>query len=132
MLIAELRKYDANLLEEQLEEFNSITDIQDRVGLRCLVLRALNRSWDAVSEAFSIKEYRPECYERLLYAIAKDLESKGLPYEAARIRAKMELSILEEKNYPFANQFPIGSDAPLVSILCKLAVTRIKEMIKNE
>ena len=131
-LVSELKKYNPEVLEEQLEEFDSIKEVLDRVGLRCLVLRALGRSWDAVSEASRIKDSDHKFYKRLIYAIADDLEAKGLPFEAARVRARIEPLLLKQKNYPFADEFPVDSDAPLVSILCKLATSKIKGVIENE
>ncbi|APB34625.1 hypothetical protein GlitD10_2292 [Gloeomargarita lithophora Alchichica-D10] len=126
-LISKLKKCDVNSLESQLKELESLRDIGDRVGLRCLILRALDRSWDAVTEAFCIKADDPQKYHRLLNAISTELESKGLPYEAARIRAKVHRKLPNE--YPFSEKFPTDDHSPLVAILCKLAVNRIKSEV---
>ncbi len=127
-LISKLKKHDTNFLENQFREMEEVTDIEDRVGLRCLMLRALDRSWDAVAEASRIRALNRKQYHRILLAIADEMEAKRLPYEAARIRARVRSSHLQEQQYPFADEFPIDSDSPLVSILCKLAVDRIKLM----
>lgn len=131
-LIKKLKTHDVNVLENQLKEIELASDTGDRVGLRCLILRALNRSWDAVAEASRIKNYNFQEYSRLLHAIANDLESQGLFYEAARVRIKVNSCSLEATNYPYAEEFPWDSDSSLVSILCKLAVEKIKARIRNE
>ena len=133
-LIKKLKTCDVSVLENQLKEIESVSDIRDQVGLRCLILRALNRSWDAVAEASRIKNSQQNLqeYSRLIHAIAADFESQGLFYEAARVKIRAGLRPLEIRSYPFAEEFPWDSDSPLVSILCRLAVSKIRGRIQND
>jgi hypothetical protein len=68
-LLALSRRSDRELREE-LEQVPP-----GMVSLRCLLLRALNRSWEAVACAASLEGSDPGEFRRLLLAIANGLES---------------------------------------------------------
>jgi hypothetical protein len=112
-----------------LQEFNLLQPEQvpsdsDRIPLRCLLLRSLGLYWDAVKEASLLKEIDTKEYERIILAIANELEKKQLIYEAARVRMKIGISI--PKDYPFREEI-IKQDSSLVSLLCCAAIKKIKE-----
>ncbi|MFB2838476.1 hypothetical protein [Floridanema evergladense] len=112
--IAKLRKNSSNLLKE-LEQIPS-----NNISLRCLLLRAMHRSWEAVDLAFELHETDREEYQRLLAAIAQDLENKNLLYEAARVRIKLGQSL--PNNYPFPEI--AEKSGSLLSLLCQAFIER--------
>ncbi len=66
--------------------------LQDRPSLRCLLLRAGGRSWEAARFASKAWEQDPSERRRVIRAIADDLERGSglpmrLPFEASRVRA---------------------------------------------
>lgn len=112
--IVKLRNNSANLPQE-LEQIPS-----NNISLRCLLLRAMHRSWSAVDLAFELHETNQEEYQRLLAAIAQDLENKNLLYEAARVRIKLGQSL--PNDYPFPEI--AEKSGSLLSLLCEAFVER--------
>jgi mRNA-degrading endonuclease RelE of RelBE toxin-antitoxin system len=112
-----------NLVEELLQ-IEQISITVDRISLRCLILRCLGNSWQAVSEASNIQDIDPLEYHRLLCSIAKDLESKELLYEAARVKNKIGVPI--PQTYPFQMEMGMNEEKDsFVSILCNAAIGTI-------
>ena len=112
--LVKLRNNYANLPKE-LEQIPS-----NNISLRCLLLRAMHRSWEAVDLAFALKENNCEEFQRLLINIAQDLEKNNLPYEAARVRMKLG------KSWPNDYPFPeiAEKSGSLLSLLCQAFVER--------
>ncbi|MEC4813003.1 MAG: hypothetical protein SAK29_06985 [Scytonema sp. PMC 1069.18] len=120
--IARLRKHSQQHLQN---EFNNTHDI----SLRCLLLRAMQYSWEAVAEASNFQNSDFKQYERLLNSIAKDLEAKGLPYEAARVRAKLD-DCNTNLNLPFWQEVnhPSNQSQSLVTLLCQAFTSRLTNL----
>ncbi|MGA9381128.1 MAG: hypothetical protein WBV73_20390, partial [Phormidium sp.] len=112
--LVKLRNNYANLPQE-LEQIPS-----NNISLRCLLLRAMHRSWEAVDLALALKEHNCEEFQRLLTSIAQDLEKNNLPYEAARVRMKLG------KSWPNDYPFPeiAEKSGSLLSLLCQAFVER--------
>jgi mRNA-degrading endonuclease RelE of RelBE toxin-antitoxin system len=106
----------ANSLKEELKNVPS-----ENISLRCLLLRAMNCSWQAVEEASSFQHSNEKEYKRLVESIAKDLEHKNLVYEAARVREKIGKPI--PKDYPWSDKIANRSGS-LVSLLCQAMLDR--------
>ncbi len=106
----------SNSLQEELENVPS-----DNISLRCLLLRAMNCSWQAVEEASRFQNSNQEEYKRLVESIAKDLEHKNLVYEAARVREKIGQPI--PKYFPLSDKIANRSGS-LVSLLCQAMLDR--------
>lgn len=106
----------ANSLKEELKNVPS-----ENISLRCLLLRAMNCSWQAVEEASSFQHSNEKEYKRLVESIAKDLEHKNLVYEAARVREKIGEPI--PKHFPFSDKIANRSGS-LVSLLCQAMLDR--------
>jgi len=121
-ILAALKNQDRDILREELAQTKFIFSLIDRVQLRCLILRSLDRSWEAVDEAAQIAQDYPQQYHRLLKAIADELVAKGLIYEAARIREKIGLPLPRE--YPFSDAIN-GQTGSLISLLCQAAIAKI-------
>lgn len=121
-IVAALKNQDRDILHEELDQTKFIFSVIDRVQLRCLILRSLDKYWEAVDEAAEIEQDYPQEYHRLLNAIADELVVKGLIYEAARIRAKIGLPLPRE--YPFSDAIN-GQTGSLVSLLCQAAIAKI-------
>lgn len=66
--IALLSQHSQQHLNDELKNTQSIS-------LRCLLLRAMQRSWQAVAEASRLQNSNFQEYERLLNSIARDLEA---------------------------------------------------------
>jgi mRNA-degrading endonuclease RelE of RelBE toxin-antitoxin system len=112
------------ILVQELGQLDRVSTTVDRTSLKCLILRCLGNSWQAVNEASKIQEIDPFEYYRLLCSIATDLESKELWYEAARVKNKIGVPI--PQTYPFYTEIDINEEKDsLTSILCKLAIGRI-------
>jgi mRNA-degrading endonuclease RelE of RelBE toxin-antitoxin system len=105
-----------NSLKEELENVPS-----ENISLRCLLLRAMNCSWQAVEEASGFQKINEKEYKRLVESIAKDLEHKNLVYEAARVREKIGEPI--PKDFPFSDKIANRSGS-LVSLLCQAMLDR--------
>lgn len=105
-----------NSLKEELKNVPS-----KNISLRCLLLRAMNCSWQAVEEASGFQNTNEKEYKRLVESIAKDLEHKKLVYEAARVREKIGESI--PKDYPWSDKIANRSGS-LVSLLCQAMLDR--------
>jgi mRNA-degrading endonuclease RelE of RelBE toxin-antitoxin system len=116
--IAHLQSHCVNHLESELA-------VIPYVPLRCLLLRAMDHSWKAVSMAQQIKDTDPQQYSRIINSIARDLEGKNLPYEAARVRYHINQTFPEK--YPFPEI--IDRSGNLVSLLSQLIVSRSFEDI---
>lgn len=106
----------SNSLQRKLKNVPS-----DNISLRCLLLRAMNCSWQAVEEASRFKNSNQEEYKRLVESIAKDLEHKNLVYEAARVREKIGKPI--PKNFPLSDKIANRSGS-LVSLICQAMLDR--------
>ena len=106
----------ANSLKEELKNVPS-----ENISLRCLLLRAMNCSWQAVEEASGFQNTNEKEYKRLVESIAKDLEHKNLVYEAARVREKIGEPI--PKHFPFSDKIANRSGS-LVSLLCQAMLDR--------
>lgn len=105
-----------NSLKEELKNVPS-----ENISLRCLLLRAMNCSWQAVEEASGFQHSNEKEYKRLVESIAKDLEHKNLVYEAARVREKIGKPI--PKHFPFSDKIANRSGS-LVSLLCQAMLDR--------
>ena len=110
------------ILEKELLQIDVVNNNVYRISLKCLILRGLGHSWQAVYEASKLKEHNFHEYTRLLTAIANDLSAKGLLYEAARVRANLGIQL--PSKYPFINYFDENTDS-LISIICKSAIDKI-------
>lgn len=104
-----------NSLKEELENVPS-----ENISLRCLLLRAMNCSWQAVEEASGFQHSNEKEYKRLVESIAKDLEHKNLVYEAARVREKIGEPI---PDHPWSDKIANRSGS-LVSLLCQAMLDR--------
>jgi mRNA-degrading endonuclease RelE of RelBE toxin-antitoxin system len=132
--IAFLAKLDYNRIEEELKQTENIPQsIPQRITLRCLLLRAMELSWDAVAEASQLKDSDVKEYKRLLESIARDLEAKGLFYEAARVR---QLFGDDNKQYhmPFWQEISNAANQsqPLVSLLCQAFVSNFDNFMQTQ
>jgi hypothetical protein len=78
------------IAELERELVAATTTALSTVSLQCLLLRSMHRSWDAVQMARQLIGVDDLEYQRLIQAIATDLEQKRLPYEAARVRHLLE------------------------------------------
>ncbi|HBK99697.1 MAG TPA: hypothetical protein DD001_21440 [Microcoleaceae bacterium UBA10368] len=105
-----------NSLKEELKNVPS-----ENISLRCLLLRAMNCSWQAVEEASGFQHSNEKEYKRLVESIAKDLEHKKLFYEAARVREKIGEPI--PKHFPLSDKIANRSGS-LVSLLCQAMLDR--------
>jgi mRNA-degrading endonuclease RelE of RelBE toxin-antitoxin system len=123
--ISLLSQHSTSHLEGELQKTQNIF-------LRCLLLRSLGCSWEAVAEAEQLEKSDRQEYERLLERIAKDLELKNLPYEAARVRLLLgyrEASI----NLPFWEEVSTASNQsqPLVTLLCGAFTSRLDNFLQD-
>jgi mRNA-degrading endonuclease RelE of RelBE toxin-antitoxin system len=120
--IARLRKYSQQHLQDELNNLHS-------TSLRCLLLRAMQYSWQAVTEATHLQNSNVKEYNRLLDSIARDLEAKGLPYEAARVKAKLDDNNTNP-NLPFWQEVnhPSNQSQPLVTLLCQAFTSRLANL----
>lgn len=105
-----------NSLKEELKNVPS-----ENISLRCLLLRAMKCSWQAVEEASGFQNTNEKEYKRLVESIAQDLEHKNLVYEAARVREKIGKPI--PKDYPWSDKIANRSGS-LVSLLCQAMLDR--------
>ncbi len=121
--ISLLSQHPLELLQRELQQTESIS-------LRCLILRAMHCSWQAVAAASPLKNTDVPEYERLLKGIANDLERKRLPYEAARVRAYL-VDGNYKYNLPFWQEIinPSHQSKPLVSLLCEAFNHRLANLI---
>ncbi|MDJ0732722.1 MAG: hypothetical protein QNJ47_01335 [Nostocaceae cyanobacterium] len=121
------------LKTHSLEDLNAEIQqpIQD-ISLRCLLLRSIDKSWQAVAEIrkSELKKNNLPAYQRLLSNIAQDLENKQLPYEAARVRTFLD-DEYPPQNLPFWDEVnhPENSSQPLVTLLCQGFISRIDNLI---
>ncbi|BAZ42639.1 hypothetical protein NIES4101_86080 [Calothrix sp. NIES-4101] len=124
--IALLKQHSLEHLQHELQQTQNI-------HLRCLLLRAMGHSWEAVTEASLLKNSDIREYEHLLKAIAKDLEAKGMPYEAARVRANIANGNYKQ-NFPFWQEVNSQStpSLSLVNLLCQSFNARINKLIENQ
>jgi len=125
-LIERLSKCELKFLQQEFDLAANISEIYNRAAVKSLILRSLHRSWDAVNQAHQFMESMPQEYRRTLNAIAKELEDKQLPYEAARVRMKLDDKFPNE--YPFTKLIA-NNDKPLVSILCSMAIRILEEVV---
>ncbi|MEM7555491.1 MAG: hypothetical protein AAF378_15605 [Cyanobacteria bacterium P01_A01_bin.84] len=120
------------LQKSSVEVLNAELAQAENISLRCLILRAMQYSWEAVTQANILKASDEVEHKRLIISIAKDLEAKKLPYEAARVRAT-----LADGNYK--RDFPFWQDViesspqsqPLVSLLCKAFNYKLQNFLEN-
>lgn len=120
--ISRLSRHSVDHLQAELAQTQNIP-------LRCLLLRALGHSWQAVVEAESLKDVDKAEFESILKSIAHDFERKGLPYEAARVRTFIYGNHCQQ-NLPFGNDVISHSspEKPLVSLLCQAFMDRINNL----
>ncbi|MEM7579419.1 MAG: hypothetical protein ACFB02_16240 [Mastigocoleus sp.] len=123
--ISQLQQNSIKVLEAELVQVEDIS-------LRCLILRAMNRSWEALGEANTLKTFDETEYKRLVKSIAKDLEAKKLPYEAARIRATL-VDGKYQRDLPFWQEVIESSpqSQPLVSLLCRAFNNKLQHFLEN-
>ncbi|MBD2771022.1 DEAD/DEAH box helicase family protein [Iningainema tapete] len=121
--IAHLSKHSQQHLNDELKNTQSIS-------LRCLLLRAMQHSWQAVAEASKLQNSNFKEYERLLNSIARDLEAKGFPYEAARVKTQLRQDNANQ-NLPFWSEVshPSNQSKPLVTLLCQAFTDRLANLI---
>jgi mRNA-degrading endonuclease RelE of RelBE toxin-antitoxin system len=123
-----LRKHSHTHLTSELEKIPNIPS-NTNISLRCLLLRAMQSSWQAVAEATQLRDIDFKAYEYLLKSIAKDLEAKGLTYEAARVRSLIYPNN-HDKNFPFWQEIA-NSPQPIVSLLCQAFTSRLQQTLQN-
>lgn len=137
-LIEKLKNQSIELLFNELSQMDQIHDDVDRVPLKCLILRSMSRSWEAADEASKIKNGNTqEQYNRLINAIASDLENQGLVYEAARLKTRIGIPF--PPDYPFSESLvknPTWLNKPnLVSLLNRLftnkTITKLSDKKRN-
>jgi len=132
-LIEQLRNQSIEFRLNELSQIDQIRDAVDRVPLKCLILRSLSRSWEAFNEASLIENDQPQEYKRLLNAIASDLESQNLVYEATRLKAIIGIPLPED--YPFRESLEKHPswlrNSNFVSLLCNLTIDKITSKISN-
>lgn len=117
-----LATHSKESLEEELRQIKQIDSHSDRIPLQCLLLMALDSSWEAVKVASELQSINSQEYEDLILRIANKLQRKGLVYEAARVLTKIGMHIPE--NFPFRQE--ISSDEGyLISLLCNAAIEKI-------
>lgn len=121
-IIKALKTQSVDSLIEELKQIEGITSLIDRILLKCLILRSLNRSWEAVNEASQLQSENRNEYYRLLNVIADELENKQLIYEASRVRNKIGVPFPEK--YPFSDNITENKNS-LVSLLCHAAIKTI-------
>ncbi|KYC39715.1 hypothetical protein WA1_30770 [Scytonema hofmannii PCC 7110] len=123
--IALLSKHSQQHLQNELKNTHSIS-------LRCLLLRAMQCSWQAVTEATQLKNRDFPEYQRLINSIARDLVAKGLPYEAARVKVQLSDGN-NHHNLPFWGEISNHSNQfkPLVTLLCEAFIDRITNLNDN-
>ncbi|MGB3642040.1 MAG: DEAD/DEAH box helicase family protein [Rivularia sp. (in: cyanobacteria)] len=121
--ISRLKKHSNDYLKSELNHIQNIS-------LRCLLWRAMDFSWQAVLEATNLEEIDFNEYERLLYSIAKDLELKGLIYEAARVKA-LKREDNHHDTFPFWQEINQNSNSSqsLVKLLCEAFASRIDNIL---
>lgn len=124
--IAFLRKHTTEHLNSEFQKTES-------VPLRCLLLRAMQYSWSAVAEASLLKESELTEYQRLLKSIARDLETKALPYEAARVRSAAGEANYQH-NFPFWQEVGNASSQsqPLAGLLCQAFTDRMEKFMQTK
>jgi mRNA-degrading endonuclease RelE of RelBE toxin-antitoxin system len=124
--ISLLKKHSQEHLQNELQKTQNI-------HLRCLLLRAMGHSWQAVTEANLVRDSDKKGYESLLKGIAKDLEAKGMPYEAARVRASI-FNGNYQQNFPFWQEVNSQSQSSisLVKLLCQSFNSRLDNLIENQ
>jgi mRNA-degrading endonuclease RelE of RelBE toxin-antitoxin system len=120
--LTELRELE----QQQPSTFWSPIDI---VPLKCLLLRALGRYWDAVEEISQLQESNPEEYRSVVERIANELEQQGLIYEGARVRMRIGEDIPQD--YPFRDIIA-HQHGSIVSVLCQAAINQISQGETNE
>lgn len=124
--ISLLKKHSYQHLNSELQKTKDIY-------LRCLLLRAMELSWQAVCEVTPLKNTDFQEYERLLKGVARNLEGKGMPYEAARVRAYIYDGKYKQ-NLPFwqeVNSQSKPSDS-LVKLLCNSFTSRLDNLINHQ
>ena len=124
--ISRLKKHSDEYLKSELNHIQNIS-------LRCLLWRAMEFSWQAVVEASNLEKMDFNEYERLLNSIAKDLELKGLTYEAARVKARFG----EDNHrvpFPFWEEINqnYNSSQSLVTLLCEAFASRIDNILETQ
>lgn len=124
--ISRLKKHSDEHLKSELNNIQNIS-------LRCLLWRAMEFSWQAVVEATNLEKTDINEYKRLLQGIAKDLEEKGLIYEAARVKARFSKD-KTHLTFPFWQEISENPDSsqPLVTLLCEAFASRIENLFEKQ
>jgi len=119
-----LKKHSDEYLKSELNH------IQD-TSLLCLLWRTMEFSWQAVIEAEKLEKVDFKQYQHLLNSIAGDLENKGLTYEAARLKARLDKDN-SDLTFPFWQEISKNStnSQPLISLLCEAFASRIENIFE--
>ncbi|BAY27450.1 hypothetical protein NIES2100_72740 [Calothrix sp. NIES-2100] len=119
-----LANHSKEILYEELRQIQQIDSPSDRIPLQCLLLMALDSSWEAVQVASELQNINPQEqeYENLILRIADRLQRKGLLYEAARVRMKIGMHLPED--FPFREEIS-NHEGYLVTLLCNAAIDKI-------
>jgi mRNA-degrading endonuclease RelE of RelBE toxin-antitoxin system len=114
-------------IDKQLMQLENIASDVDKIPLKCLLLRGLSCSWQAIDEISKLTTIssQEEEYYRLIYAIANDLESRKLFYEAIRVKSLIDpIESLSLANFPFCEEI-VAQKGSIASLLCKAAISKI-------
>ncbi|MFB2737498.1 hypothetical protein [Umezakia ovalisporum] len=117
------------LRELEQQQFSTFWSPIDIFPLKCLLLRALGRYWDAVEEISQLQESNPEEYRSVVERIANELEQQGLIYEGARVRMRIGEDIPQD--YPF-REIIAHQHGSIVSVLCQAAINQISQGETND
>jgi hypothetical protein len=127
-IIEILANCNPNFLLQELSAMEAIEAIEDRVPLRCLLLRGLGKAWDAVREASLLRQVNPQEHENLIIRIAQGLEQNNQPYEAARVLCKVGQSL--PNDYPFYEEIN-NQEGSLIWLLINATKTKLVSLMKN-
>jgi mRNA-degrading endonuclease RelE of RelBE toxin-antitoxin system len=117
------------LRELEQQQFSTFWSPIDIFPLKCLLLRALGRYWDAVEEISQLQESNPQEYRSVVERIANELEQQGLIYEGARVRMRIGEDIPQD--YPF-REIIAHQHGSIVSVLCQAAINQISQGETND
>ncbi|WP_416676049.1 hypothetical protein [Egbenema bharatensis] len=121
------------IADRERELMAATTTTLSTVSLQCLLLRSMHRSWDAVQLARQLIGINNSEYQRLIQAIANDLERKGLPYEAARVRHPIESSSQTElltSIYPYPEL--LSRSGNLIPLLSQAVRDRLSGLLDED
>ena len=116
-MILSLKKYDRQTLKSELKQ-SQLEGVNPLI--HSLILRALDRHWDATECLEVLQQDNPAEYQRAIEAIALDLESNNFIVEAARVR-------FQKLNIPYPDRFPLPEIAKVKGDL----VVALKDILKS-